>query len=230
MEPPSHYELLCVTPEATADEIRTAYRRLIRIYHPDVAGAAGAAMTLRLNEAQNALLDPALRAQFDARMRAPRQATRPSAGHAAYATFRTEWKTETPLPARASASTEDGALPWLVAFGVAAGLIVVATIVVLVFCYSGPLSLTTPRVIPPLVIAVAWLAGALHHPPKILVALLAFGAMLWPLSAGRFGSFSMLSDAVPGSIWMLLTIVALAVLVLRLSASRLVRPHTSSAA
>ena len=70
MEPPSHYELLCVTPEATAEEIRTSYRRLIRMYHPDAAGAAGAAMTLRLNEAQRVLLDPTLRRQLDERMRA----------------------------------------------------------------------------------------------------------------------------------------------------------------
>jgi hypothetical protein len=228
MEPPSHYELLCVTPEATADEIRTAYRRLIRIYHPDVAGAAGAAMTLRLNEAQNALLDPALRAQFDERMRARRQTPRPSAGYAAYATSRTEWKPETATatPARATG----GSSFWLLAFVVAAGLIIVATIVVFVFCYSSPLSLNTPRVIPALVIAVAWLVGGFSRPPKIFVALLAIGAMLWPLSASGVGPFSALSDAVPGFIWMLLSAVAIAVFVLRLSASRLVQPRSPSAA
>src|ERR1700712_1539651 len=58
MDSPTHHELLCVSPDATADEIRASYRRLIRIYHPDVAGDAGAAMTLRLNEAQDALLNP----------------------------------------------------------------------------------------------------------------------------------------------------------------------------
>ncbi|MET4780925.1 J domain-containing protein [Glaciihabitans sp. UYNi722] len=231
MEPPSHYELLCVTPEATADEIRTAYRRLIRIYHPDVAGAAGAAMTLRLNEAQNALLDPVLRSQFDERMRARRQRPSP-AGRAAYATFRSEWRPEPPKPApaaaRAAASTTESGLPWLVAFTVAAALIVAATIVVFVFCYSGPLTLTTPRLIPALVIGLAWVVGGFNRPPKIFIALLAFGALLWPLSTAQIGLFS--TTVVPGSIWALLTVVALAVLVLRLAAARLSRPRVSSTA
>ncbi len=229
MEPPNHYELLCVTPEATADEIRTAYRRLIRIYHPDVAGAAGAAMTLRLNEAQNVLLDPKLRAQFDARTRRSTPVPRGSATQPAYAaTFRTKRQSASPTAqARAAASTEDHGLPWLVTFGLAAGLIVVATIVVFVFSYSGPLTLTTPRVIPPVVIAVAWLVGGFSRPPKVFAALLAFGATLWPLSIARIGPFSALSDAVPGSIWMLLSVVALAVLALRLSTARLARPKAA---
>ena len=232
MEPPSHYELLCVTPEATADEIRTAYRRLIRIYHPDVAGAAGAAMTLRLNEAQNALLDPVLRSQLDERMRIGRRAASPAAGRATYAGFRRDWRPEPPTPAppaaRAAASAPDRGLPWLVMFAIAAALIVAATIVVFVFCYSGPLTLTTPRLIPALVIALAWLVGGFSRPPKIFIALLAFGSLLWPLSTAQIGPFS--TDVVPGPIWALLTVVAVAVLVLRFSASRLSGTRATSIA
>jgi molecular chaperone DnaJ len=31
------YELLKITPDATADEVKSAYRQLVKVYHPDKA-------------------------------------------------------------------------------------------------------------------------------------------------------------------------------------------------
>ena len=93
----------------------------------------------------------------------------------------------------------------------------------LVFSYSGTVGLLSPRTIPAYFIAVAWLVGGLSSPPKIFVPVLAFGAALWPLTTVKVGPFDSLTDTVPSSIWMLITLVAVAVLVLRLAASRVSR-------
>ncbi len=234
MESPNHYELLGVTPDATAAEIRTSYRRLIRIYHPDVAGAAGAAMTLRLNDAQAALLDPTLRARLDSRLgahsrSAPAYAGRPDAGSASYSGSArssysadrpfARWTQPTPSTPRPSAIASNPTL--VIAFAVAAAVIVVVSIIVLVFSYSGTVGLLSPRTIPAYLIAVAWLVGGLSNPPKIFVVVLGFGAAVWPLTALRVGPFASLADTVPSGIWMLLTVLAASVLVLRLAASRI---------
>src|SRR5690606_17162761 len=60
------YETLGVSRSATADEIRSAYRKLARRYHPDVNKDADA--TARFNEVQEAydvLSDPAKRQRYD---------------------------------------------------------------------------------------------------------------------------------------------------------------------
>ena len=254
MESPNHYEVLCVTPDATAAEIRTSYRRLIRNYHPDVAGAAGAAMTLRLNDAQASLLDPTLRARLDSQLRARASATPEYAGagrsssysyaapsyrsssmppHSAAPSFRSSSvpphsAPSSPAPSFSAPSSSAAAAAahsagWLVAFALSAATIVAATVTVLVFSYSGTVGLLSPRTIPAYFIAVAWLVGGLSSPPKIFVPVLAFGAALWPLTTVKVGPFDSLTDTVPSSIWMLITLVAVAVLVLRLAASRVSR-------
>ena len=222
MEPPSHYELLCVTPEATADEIRTSYRRLIRMYHPDAAGAAGAAMTLRLNEAQRVLLDPTLRRQLDERMRARLQYSgarhAPQPAPARYAEAPREDAppaARTPQPAQPTVS-----FGWTFAFFASALFIVVSTVVVIVFSYSGPLMLLTPRLIPAFVIALAWLVAGLSRPPKFFIAMLGMSALLWPVVESGIPYFDSLAYAVPGGMWALLTFVSIAVLVFRLSLTR----------
>lgn len=66
------YEVLGVAPTATPDEIRAAYRRLARRYHPDLhagdghgAEAEAEARMQAINAAYNTLSDPQLRHQHD---------------------------------------------------------------------------------------------------------------------------------------------------------------------
>jgi xanthosine utilization system XapX-like protein len=58
-----YYELLGVGPNASASEIRTAYRALAKVMHPDAGGTAGTFRLLR--EAYETLSDPERRADYD---------------------------------------------------------------------------------------------------------------------------------------------------------------------
>ena len=61
-----YYETLGVARTATQDEIRTAFRKAARKYHPDVNKAAGAEDKFKeLNEANEVLSDPEKRAKYD---------------------------------------------------------------------------------------------------------------------------------------------------------------------
>ena len=65
-----YYRIMDVAPDASADDIKTAYRKLARKYHPDVNKAASAKQSFTdLGEANEVLKDPAKRAAYD-RMRA----------------------------------------------------------------------------------------------------------------------------------------------------------------
>lgn len=59
-----YYLILRLTPKATADEIRSAYRRRALEVHPDISGA-GSSPFLELQEAYAVLSDPARRAAYD---------------------------------------------------------------------------------------------------------------------------------------------------------------------
>lgn len=61
-----YYQTLGVEPSAGEAEIKTAYRRLARKYHPDVSKEAGAEERFKaVNEAYEALRDPDKRAAYD---------------------------------------------------------------------------------------------------------------------------------------------------------------------
>ncbi|MFH1826118.1 MAG: molecular chaperone DnaJ [bacterium] len=61
-----YYEVLGVAKTASADEIKRAYRKLARQYHPDVNKEAGSADKFKeINEAYQVLSDPNKRSQFD---------------------------------------------------------------------------------------------------------------------------------------------------------------------
>jgi hypothetical protein len=235
MEPPSHHELLCVTPDATADEIRASYRRLIRIYHPDVAGAAGAAMTLRLNEAQEALLNPGAARSSTGRPSAskptPRSTSRSSSRSSS--NFQREWayaesgahQTRASRP-RPAASKPRTSAEWMIVAIVAITVIVASTIAVLAFTYSGPIGVT-PRILPAIVMALVWMAGGLSRPPMITFLLLGFGILLWPLAASNVQPFVGLATAIPTFVWALLTLSFVAVVVLRTASPRAAWPRRS---
>ncbi|BBN04940.1 ferredoxin [Marchantia polymorpha subsp. ruderalis] len=62
---PDFYDLLGVSVEADAAEIRRAYRMLQKKHHPDLVGQQGHAMALLLNEAYQTLMDENLRAAYN---------------------------------------------------------------------------------------------------------------------------------------------------------------------
>ncbi|HRQ63694.1 MAG TPA: DnaJ C-terminal domain-containing protein [Xanthomonadaceae bacterium] len=65
-----YYDTLGVPPQASADEIKRAYRKLARKYHPDVSKESGAEDHFKaVNEAYEALKDPNRRSAYD-RLRA----------------------------------------------------------------------------------------------------------------------------------------------------------------
>src|SRR5882724_11304514 len=65
-----YYDILGVKPEATDADIKSAYRKLARKYHPDVSKESGAEEKFKAaNEAYEALRDPAKRRAYD-RLRA----------------------------------------------------------------------------------------------------------------------------------------------------------------
>lgn len=68
----NYYAVLEVSPKASATEIKRAYHRLARLYHPDVNSQAQDEKIKRLNEAYAVLGDTKKRAAYDAQIRQAR--------------------------------------------------------------------------------------------------------------------------------------------------------------
>ncbi|GAA5868024.1 hypothetical protein JCM1840_003654 [Sporobolomyces johnsonii] len=90
--PPSsfnYYQLLSIPPSASSDEIRTAYLRLAKIFHPDRAPEGhkdqATAVFQRVATAYTVLSDPEQRKAYDASLLPPPPARAPSSALATYA-------------------------------------------------------------------------------------------------------------------------------------------------
>ncbi|HYN32199.1 MAG TPA: J domain-containing protein [Ilumatobacteraceae bacterium] len=77
----THYDTLGIQSSASDTQIRDAYRRLARKYHPDRQASAGSTVSSAsmpaINEAYRVLNDPARRAVYDAGLRPSASAPRP---------------------------------------------------------------------------------------------------------------------------------------------------------
>ena len=73
MDSKNYYEVLGVDKKASADDIKKAYRKLARKYHPDISKEKDADKRMaELNEANAVLSDAEKRAEYDAMQDAPR--------------------------------------------------------------------------------------------------------------------------------------------------------------
>ena len=72
MSPKNHYDTLGVAQDASAADIKKAYHKLVRQYHPDISTDPDAdKKTSEINQAYNTLKDPAKRAEYDALLANP---------------------------------------------------------------------------------------------------------------------------------------------------------------
>lgn len=61
----NYYEILGVNSDATSAELKSAYRKLARIYHPDIAGESGVEKFKEITEAYETLSDETKRKRYD---------------------------------------------------------------------------------------------------------------------------------------------------------------------
>jgi molecular chaperone DnaJ len=75
-----YYDVLGVSADAGAEEIRRAYRQLARRYHPDISGDERGSAFLELARAYDVLRDPVRRRHYDAALAHPERRTGPDVG------------------------------------------------------------------------------------------------------------------------------------------------------
>jgi len=80
----NHYKTLKISPTATQAEIKQAYRRLVKIFHPDSqSSTAGHEEIIRLNAAYEILGDAQHRQSYDRQFSQPREQQSPYAPNVA---------------------------------------------------------------------------------------------------------------------------------------------------
>ncbi|GAB2473005.1 DnaJ C-terminal domain-containing protein [Comamonas humi] len=73
MDSKNYYDILGVDKQASAEDIKKAYRKLARKYHPDISKEKDASARMAaINEANNVLSDTDKRSEYDAELAAPR--------------------------------------------------------------------------------------------------------------------------------------------------------------
>ena len=73
---PDYYKRLEVAPDATREQIKASYHRLVRLYHPDLNKQAQDTLIKQLNEAYGVLSSPIKRAAYDKLRREEQQAAK----------------------------------------------------------------------------------------------------------------------------------------------------------
>lgn len=132
---PTHYDTLGIAPNASDREIAVAYRTLVRRWHPDFAGAAGAEQMPEINRAHDTLGDAFRRLAYDERMGlnpSKWRETASSAPHSADA-YPQSSRTAAPASFTAGSASMKKSFPWgsnaafmsgaLFAFSLAIGLV-----------------------------------------------------------------------------------------------------------
>lgn len=77
----NHYEILGVDRKASEDDIKKAFRKLVRQYHPDVSKAADADTRMsEINAAYDVLRDPQKRSEYDQMLDNPFVGAGPAGG------------------------------------------------------------------------------------------------------------------------------------------------------
>lgn len=100
---PTHYETLGVSPKATPEQIRKAYRALARKFHPDVSTEADAAAKFaQVQTAYAVLIDVERRRQYDASLAAGSAEARTTHSGTAHYSWRN-------IATESSPSPEEGA-------------------------------------------------------------------------------------------------------------------------
>lgn len=65
MKSPTYYDVLGISSHSTAEEVTKAYRRAMRIAHPDTSGEAHSPLAALVTQAYDVLRDPTKRAEYD---------------------------------------------------------------------------------------------------------------------------------------------------------------------